>query len=210
MEVTATRSSRPAGALEGRRPSRPLGLAVRPRSGRTRASVCVYGRWQIRCSIVVSISACHAEDPGSIPGGGAFLAASPTPGGRFEGSVTLGLGRGGEQLQWRARSARFRASKSKADSTLRASRAVPHPSTDRALCRLTSEVERDPVHSTRYGRQRLRLLTPQQAGSRRRTRKHQGNNPTGTRPSRPLGLTVRPRSEFPAVELSLRRRRLGR
>ena len=30
--------------------------------------------WQIRCSIVVSISACHAEDPGSIPGrGGLFL-----------------------------------------------------------------------------------------------------------------------------------------
>ena len=27
---------------------------------------------QIRCSIVVSISACHAEDPGSIPGGGGF------------------------------------------------------------------------------------------------------------------------------------------
>ncbi len=27
---------------------------------------------QIRCSIVVSISACHAEDPGSIPGGGVF------------------------------------------------------------------------------------------------------------------------------------------
>ena len=24
----------------------------------------------IRCSIVVSISACHGEDPGSIPGGG--------------------------------------------------------------------------------------------------------------------------------------------
>ena len=44
----------------------------------------------------------------------------------------------------------------KADSTLRASRAVPHPSTDRALCRLTSEVRRDPVHSTRYGRQRKR------------------------------------------------------
>ena len=28
------------------------------------------GLKQIRCSIVVSISACHAEDPGSIPGGG--------------------------------------------------------------------------------------------------------------------------------------------
>ena len=27
----------------------------------------------ICCSIVVSISACHAEDPGSIPGGGAGL-----------------------------------------------------------------------------------------------------------------------------------------
>ena len=42
----------------------------------------------------------------------------------------------------------------KASSTLRASQAVPHPSTDRALRRLTSEVGRDPVHSTRYGRQR--------------------------------------------------------
>jgi hypothetical protein len=29
--------------------------------------------WQIRCSIVVSISACHAEDPGSIPGGGVLF-----------------------------------------------------------------------------------------------------------------------------------------
>ena len=26
--------------------------------------------WQVRGSIVVSISACHAEDPGSIPGRG--------------------------------------------------------------------------------------------------------------------------------------------
>ncbi len=40
----------------------------------------------------------------------------------------------------------------KADSTLRTSQAVPHPSTNRALRRLTSEVGRDPVHSTRYGR----------------------------------------------------------
>ena len=46
------------------------------------------------------------------------------------------------------------ASHTKADSTLRSSRAVPHPSTNRALRRLTSEVRRDPVHSTRYGRQR--------------------------------------------------------
>ena len=42
----------------------------------------------------------------------------------------------------------------KADSTLRSSRAVPHPSTNRALRRLTSEFGRDPVHSTRYGRWR--------------------------------------------------------
>ena len=46
----------------------------------------------------------------------------------------------------------------KADSTLRSSRAVPHPSTNRALRRLTSEVGRDPVHSTRYGRQRNSYL----------------------------------------------------
>ena len=39
-------------------------------------------------------------------------------------------------------------------STLRSSQAVPHPSTNRALCRLTSEVGRDPVYSTRYGRRR--------------------------------------------------------
>ena len=49
------------------------------------------------------------------------------------------------------------APKHKADSTLRSSRAVPHPSTNRALCRLTSEVRRDPVCSTRYGRQRRHM-----------------------------------------------------
>ena len=42
----------------------------------------------------------------------------------------------------------------KADSTLRSSQAVPHPSTNRALRRLTSEVGRDPVYSTWYGRRR--------------------------------------------------------
>ena len=42
----------------------------------------------------------------------------------------------------------------KAVSTLRSSREVPHPNTNRALRRLTSEVGKDPVHSTRYGRQR--------------------------------------------------------
>ena len=45
-----------------------------------------------------------------------------------------------------------------ADSTQRSSQAVPHPSTNRALCCLTSEVERDPVHSTRYGRRRQAIL----------------------------------------------------
>ena len=48
--------------------------------------------------------------------------------------------------------------KEKAGSTLRSSRAVPHPSTNRALRRLTSEVGRDPVHLTRYGRQRNSYL----------------------------------------------------
>ena len=45
----------------------------------------------------------------------------------------------------------------KVDSTLRYSQAVPDPSTNRALSRLTSEVRRDPVHSTRYGFQRTLL-----------------------------------------------------
>ena len=50
----------------------------------------------------------------------------------------------------------------KAGSTLRSSQAVPHPSTNRALRRLTAEVRRDPVHSTRYGRRRkTRLVTNQ-------------------------------------------------
>jgi hypothetical protein len=48
----------------------------------------------------------------------------------------------------------------KADSTLRTSRAVHHPGTNRALYRLTSEVEGDPVHSTRYGRQRKQPQQP--------------------------------------------------
>ena len=52
-----------------------------------------------------------------------------------------------QRVLWSAR-------KEKADSTRRSSRAVPHPSTNRALRRLTSEVRRDPVYSTRYGRQR--------------------------------------------------------
>ena len=33
----------------------------------------MFGSYQIRGSIVVSISACHAEDPGSIPGRGISL-----------------------------------------------------------------------------------------------------------------------------------------
>ena len=45
--------------------------------------------------------------------------------------------------------------KQKANSTLRASRAVPHPSTDRAFHRLTSEFRWDRVYSMKYGRWQL-------------------------------------------------------
>ena len=38
---------------------------------------CHVAARQIRGSIVVSISACHAEDPGSIPGRGVFLSRPP-------------------------------------------------------------------------------------------------------------------------------------
>ena len=48
----------------------------------------------------------------------------------------------------------LRTNHKKADSTLSASQPVPQASTRRALHRLTSEVERDPVHSVKYGRQR--------------------------------------------------------
>ena len=47
----------------------------------------------------------------------------------------------------------LRTNHKKADSTLSASQPVPQASTRLALHRLTSEVERDPVHSVRYGRQ---------------------------------------------------------
>ena len=40
----------------------------------------------------------------------------------------------------------------KVNGTRRASQAVPHPSTDRALRRLTSEFGWDRVYSTQYGR----------------------------------------------------------
>ena len=58
------------------------------------------------------------------------------------------------KLEVQADGQRRRRTSEKASSTLRSSRAVPHPSTNRALRRLTSEFGRDPVHSTRYGRWR--------------------------------------------------------
>ena len=68
--------------------------------------------------------------------------------------------RGGEKLRTifgrallSCRHQKKKSESEKAGSTPGCSQAVPHPSTNRALCRLTSEVERDPVHSTRYGRQ---------------------------------------------------------
>ena len=42
-----------------------------------------------------------------------------------------------------------------ADITLRSSQVAPHPSTNRALRCLTSEVRRDPVPSMWYSRQRI-------------------------------------------------------
>ena len=54
---------------------RPVLAAMRrPQSAQDLIAVhSTLAKQQIRCSIVVSISACHAEDPGSIPGGGAFF-----------------------------------------------------------------------------------------------------------------------------------------
>ena len=46
------------------------------RKGRGAAMTSSAGHFQIRGSIVVSISACHAEDPGSIPGRGVHCNSS--------------------------------------------------------------------------------------------------------------------------------------
>ena len=81
----------------------------------------------------------------------------------------------------------------KADSTLRTSQAVPHPSTNRALCRLTSEVGRGPVHSTRYGRQRksrnvcerLNLFMPDGYGAARCQRGARSRRETTSRDDDP-------------------------
>ena len=77
----------------------------------------------------------------------------------FRNASTAGLRNlGNFHHQQQERSApRLGSQGPKADSTLRSSQAVPHPSTNRALSRLTSEVERDPVYWTRYGRQRKTL-----------------------------------------------------
>ena len=76
-----------------RRPLGPDGLGIWTRfnPGWDTSGSCGGTVEHIRCSIVVSISACHAEDPGSIPGGGAALtdrhkpekptAAGSSPGG---------------------------------------------------------------------------------------------------------------------------------
>ena len=45
----------------------------------TQNITCRFRMHQVRCSIVVSISACHAEDPGSIPGGGRFVNVGSSP-----------------------------------------------------------------------------------------------------------------------------------
>jgi hypothetical protein len=56
-----------------------------------------------------------------------------------------------EQKPWVGAAAKTCGVGFKPDSTQRTSRSVPHPSTNRVLFRLTSEVERYLVHSTWYG-----------------------------------------------------------
>ena len=74
----------------------------------------------------------------------------------------------------------------KAGSTLSASQPVPQASTRRALHRLTSEVERDPAHSVRYGRQRAKeaislLLQNKGLGFRTRNKHHSCPSPESAR-----------------------------
>ena len=59
---------------------------------RTADSDALLHQHQIRCSIVVSISACHAEDPGSIPGGGVLWLSSA--------HILCGVSTGSAQRTW--------------------------------------------------------------------------------------------------------------
>ena len=74
------------------------------------------------------------------------LSSPLAPGGRPGSSPPTGP-RGGCKSEEHTLSQNGYGGRSKADSTQRSSQAVPHPSTNRALCRLTSEVRRDPVFS---------------------------------------------------------------
>ena len=85
---------------------------------------------------------------------GEMLRKAPRAGGESGGQLLVaGLGKAGARAAASSGEGGGEAEE-KADSTLRCSQAVPHPSTNQALCRLISEVRRDPVHSARYGRQR--------------------------------------------------------
>ena len=67
---------------------------------------------------------------------------------RLCGHVCLCICEPNNRFQMKLLLANIFCRSTKADSTLRSSQVVPHPSTNRALSRLTSEVRRDPVHST--------------------------------------------------------------
>ncbi len=83
---SSDRGSNPRGTF-----LRSMDMRVGARSWHGRAgSAGIRGKWsiasackmvvsrsqEVRCSTVVSITACHAEDPGSVPGGGAMVRAS--------------------------------------------------------------------------------------------------------------------------------------
>ena len=86
----------------------------------------------------------------------------------------------------------------KADSTLRSSQAVPHPSTNRALRRLTSEVRRDPVYSTWCGRRRGHKSSSREGRKGRKVLQSSGHARGGP-PGKTLGrcrLFSRPPAQY--------------
>jgi hypothetical protein len=100
----------------------------------------------------------NPRSPGKAPGCGPC--AVPTDlGGLLAGCPEWTDGRANNVSKRVASPSPSEEEQPNADSTLRASRAFPHPSADRALRRVSSEVRRDPARSTRHGRQRQRLHT---------------------------------------------------
>ena len=159
----------PPGALEKR--ARPLWGRARPLWGRSKPGAPPSPPWRpLKKGRAPERGALERErapaaraleEGRPTPPAGRSKKSAPRPGGARKRAPAAGRSkksppqRGGGPF-WGSSLRSAASAQRKADSTLKSSQAVPHPSTYWALRRLTLEVGRDPVHLTRYGRQRTK------------------------------------------------------